>query len=79
MTIASVLTTILQCIPLKKMWDPLAAGHCIDFGKFAMAMACVNIFTDVFLLVLPLPVVWNLHASTQKKWLVTLSFVLGGS
>lgn len=79
MTVASVLVCVFQCVPLHKMWDPAAPGHCIGFGKFALAMSCINICTDIFMLALPLPVVWALRINRTKKWLVTLSFVMGGS
>jgi hypothetical protein len=79
MTIASVLVCLLQCVPLRKMWDTTASGHCIGFGRFALAMSCINICTDIFMLALPLPVVWGLQINRTEKWLVSLSFVMGGS
>jgi hypothetical protein len=79
MTLASLLVSLLQCIPLSKMWEPTKPGRCVDYGRFGMAMACLNIATDLFLLVLPLPVVWGLQINSQKKWLVSASFVMGGS
>lgn len=79
MTLASLLVCVLQCIPLQKMWNPAVSGHCVEFGKFALAMSCINICTDVFMLALPLPVVWGLKINATQKWLVSLSFVMGGS
>jgi hypothetical protein len=79
MTLSSLLVCILQCVPLSKMWNPAASGRCIEFGKFALAMSCLNVATDIFMLALPLPVVWGLQINRTKKWLVSLSFVMGGS
>ena len=79
LTIASVLVCAFQCVPLRKMWDPTAPGHCIEFGTFGLVMSCINICTDLFMLALPLPVVWGLRINRSKKWLVSLSFVMGGS
>jgi hypothetical protein len=79
MTLVSLLVCIIQCVPLHKMWEPTAPGHCIEFGKFALAMSCINVCTDIFMLALPLPVVWSLQINSHKKWLVSLSFAMGGS
>jgi hypothetical protein len=79
MTIASLAVSIFQCVPLSKMWNPPQSGRCVDYGRFGMAMACLNIATDIVLLTFPLPVVWRLTIPTQQKWLVSSSFVVGGS
>ena len=79
MTAVSLIVCVVQCIPLHKMWEPAAQGQCIEFGKFALAMSCINVCTDIFILVLPLPVVWGLNIDSHRKWLVTLSFAMGGS
>ncbi|KAF2470544.1 uncharacterized protein BDR25DRAFT_314715 [Lindgomyces ingoldianus] len=79
MTIVSLLVCVLQCIPIHKMWNSAASSGCVDFGRFALAMACVNITTDVVILIMPLPVVWGLRIRKTKKWLVSLSFIMGGS
>ncbi|KAK7192819.1 hypothetical protein PSPO01_01527 [Paraphaeosphaeria sporulosa] len=42
-------------------------------------MSCINILTDIFMLALPLPVVWGLRINKTQKWLVSLSFIMGGS
>ncbi|KAF1995584.1 hypothetical protein P154DRAFT_445049 [Amniculicola lignicola CBS 123094] len=79
MAITSILVSLLQCIPMEKMWNPEISGRCVQFGKFALAMSCINISTDVFMFALPLPVVWGLQINKNQKWLVSLSFIMGGS
>lgn len=66
-----------QCIPISKFWDPAGPGECFDQNSFYLASAIINVLGDVAVLSLPLPVVWNLNTSKNKKWSLSFLFLLG--
>ncbi len=68
---------MLQCLPVSKFWDPTEPGTCIDQNSFYLASAIINVAGDVAVLFLPLPVVWGLHTSKNKKWSLSFLFLLG--
>jgi hypothetical protein len=66
-----------QCLPVSKFWDAEEPGSCFDQNSFYLASAIINVFGDVAVLFLPLPVVWKLNASKSKKWSLSFLFLLG--
>lgn len=73
------LTVIFQCTPIRKFWEPHVPGHCIDLWKFLLAQAIPNIFTDLVILLLPLPPLWNLQVPSSQKAALFGIFLLGYS
>ncbi|KAL9130709.1 MAG: hypothetical protein Q9217_001188 [Psora testacea] len=73
--------TIFQCIPVESQWDPTKApgARCIDYPSVVFASGLLNALISIFVLVLPLPLIWQLNISTQKKRLIMLTFALGGA
>lgn len=76
--IAADFSIIFQCFPFRLNWDPTAKGSCINFGTFALAMGVMNIVSDVIILVLPLPSLWQFQITRNRKWLLFIMFLLGG-
>lgn len=77
-TITCSITTIFQCTPIEYNWDTtITSGHCINYGAFVLAAGALNIVTDFTLLLMPIPLVWRLHTSRQKKWQIILTFAMG--
>ncbi|KAF7595468.1 hypothetical protein BBP40_005804 [Aspergillus hancockii] len=80
----SVSTTIsLACVPTSFFWtqwvDPLSGGHCrINLYLFYLWNGVANLFTDVLILCLPMPIVWGLQMPTGQKWAISGIFLLGG-
>lgn len=68
---------IFQCTPIAKFWDQSIEGKCINQNKFYFASAIINVCGDVMVLALPMPVVWQLHTSRNKKWSLSFLFLLG--
>ncbi|KAI1331295.1 hypothetical protein F5Y16DRAFT_361110 [Xylariaceae sp. FL0255] len=66
-----------QCTPVEKFWMPDLPGHCINQNAFYLASAIINVFGDIAVLSLPLPIIWNLQASKGKKWSISFLFLLG--
>jgi hypothetical protein len=72
------LTAVLQCFPLAYVWDKtIEGGHCIDQLAFYRWISFPNIFTDLCMLVLPLPLVWSLNMSRAQKAGLTVVFLTG--
>ena len=68
-----------QCAPVAYLWDKaIPGGTCIDFIAFARFTSIFNIVTDILILALPIPIVWQLHLERSKKIGVIGLFLLGG-
>ncbi|KAI2463957.1 hypothetical protein F4781DRAFT_95366 [Annulohypoxylon bovei var. microspora] len=75
----TVFAISFQCIPIEYNWDTtIKGGHCINIGQLALVTSILNVITDVAILVLPLPLVWKLNVSRQRRWGLVLLFGLGG-
>ncbi|OAA61919.1 integral membrane protein [Niveomyces insectorum RCEF 264] len=68
---------MLQCMPVSKFWDEATPGSCINQNAFYTASAIINVCGDVAVLFLPIPVVWGLHTSRNKKLSLSFLFLLG--
>ncbi|KAF9894160.1 hypothetical protein FE257_009133 [Aspergillus nanangensis] len=82
-TIAVVTTISLACVPTTFFWtqwvDPLSGGHCrINLYQFYLWNGVANLFTDVIILCLPMPIVWSLQMPKGQKWAISGIFLLGG-
>ncbi|KAI8952326.1 hypothetical protein F4801DRAFT_225466 [Xylaria longipes] len=75
--LSNFFTFTFQCFPVRKFWLPETKGSCIDQNAFYLASAIINVFGDVAVLSLPLPIIWNLQASTSRKWSLSFLFLLG--
>lgn len=78
--IGSVTAVLLQCLPLSALWDQKAAAHahCIQLVDFYYANAAINLTTDVFILLLPIHVLWGLHMPVRQRISLCALFGLGG-
>ena len=76
-TISSVLTSILQCSPVKYAYDKSGTGTCIDLGKFWYANAGYNIATDLIIIILPILVIRTLQLPKRTKIALCGVFALG--
>lgn len=77
-TIAHILTNLFQCVPIKAAWDPTVNARCIEYNAQLVAIAIINVATDVVVLVLPMRLVWGLQISPSQKWQLSAIFSLGG-
>ena len=69
---------IFECTPIHYFWDRTpVTGHCLDVQKFFDGQAVPNIITDVILLALPLPLIWNLQLPANQKVALSGVFLLG--
>lgn len=71
------ITAIAQCLPINYYWNRAGEGHCIENNNFYIALAALNLLTDVVILIIPIPLVWHLNTSRSKKIGLTVVFLLG--
>lgn len=63
------------CVPTEKLWHPELPGHCISEMGVWLANASSTIFSDIAILILPIPQVWKLNTIKAEK--IGLTFVFG--
>ena len=76
--LSATVVAVFQCIPISYTWDKRTPGRCLDLILLYYLGAANNIVTDLMILVLPMPVVWNLQMPRSKKYAVTGVFLMGG-
>ncbi|EPE31737.1 integral membrane protein [Glarea lozoyensis ATCC 20868] len=77
--IAIVLVVIFQCTPVNFWWNrSIIGGKCVDNTKFLLGNSVPNIATDIAILLLPIPFIWNLQQSSGRKLALIGIFMLGG-
>lgn len=77
---ASLVTVFTQCSPLEKAWKPieyLNKGSCINTTAFFYSTSVINIATDVWVLGLPIKLVWNVHRARIEKFALIAVFTMG--
>lgn len=67
-TIASVLVTILQCIPIQATWNKkITSKTCLDKNSWWYAFAAINTVTDFLVAILPIPAIRRLKLSKRDR------------
>ncbi|KAL8687901.1 MAG: hypothetical protein Q9224_005020 [Gallowayella concinna] len=84
LTVACVVVTIFQCIPVHKFWEtlggklaPQLGGQCINVRHYFIISGSINTFTDFVLLAMPIPILWRLRTGKPQKLLLTGIFTVG--
>ena len=75
---AVLFTDLFQCKPIALGWDKtIREGVCINVLAFFRYVAVPTVLSDAAVLVLPLPMIWQLHMSTKQKLALSGVFLLG--
>ena len=75
-----VLSGFVFCVPVKDFWslDPtVKKSHCLSMGAVWYTNAGLQIFTDIVILILPMPMVSNLQLPQRQKVGIMLVFGVG--
>lgn len=64
--------------PGESLIEGLLSQHYTKFAQFAIPIGVIGMLVDWYLLILPIPAVWNLKVSTSKKLGVITIFMTGG-
>ncbi|MCJ1459191.1 hypothetical protein MMC28_009568 [Mycoblastus sanguinarius] len=75
--IAIQVTAIVQCLPIRYYWQRTGQGYCIHLIRFNIALASINLVTDVAVLILPIPAIWRLQLPKSKKIGLSAVFLAG--
>ncbi|OBT63173.1 hypothetical protein VE03_07852 [Pseudogymnoascus sp. 23342-1-I1] len=78
--LALTFVNIFQCRPLNKIFSPSLldpSQRCIPLVTLFLASSPSNIFTDLAILVLPIPVLTGVHLPRRQKTVLVLTFGLG--
>ncbi|KAI2485337.1 hypothetical protein Ptr902_04277 [Pyrenophora tritici-repentis] len=73
-----VFTSVFQCTPVRKFWDPSTPGTCIDMDAFSYFNACFMLGNDVFLYAMPIVFTWKVQLRRPNRFAVNFLFALGG-
>ncbi|KAI9847346.1 MAG: hypothetical protein M1838_000930 [Thelocarpon superellum] len=76
--ISATLGVTFQCVPISYLWKHSGPAQCINQIALVISTAAINVFTDLFIVILPIPLVWRLQATRRKRLAVSGIFVLGG-
>ncbi|KAL4776722.1 hypothetical protein BDW60DRAFT_174472 [Aspergillus nidulans var. acristatus] len=74
----AIVSGFVNCVPVAKFWDRELPGHCLSFEALWFFNASMNIATDLTLLILPMPLITQLHLPKRQKLALMGVFALGG-
>ena len=74
---ATTLASIFQCTPIPRTWNKSIQGVCLNTTIFWYTNAGFSIAGDLILLVLPMPVLYNLKLPLNQRIALMLVFSLG--
>lgn len=77
-TITFFFASLFQAWPIQKNWYPELPGTTINEFAMYWSAAVTELFLDIATLILPWTIIWKLHLSTSRKWIVSGIFMLGG-
>lgn len=76
--ISRVLVICLICRPIQYNWDiTLRDGKCGNRSAMMVFSGAWAMVIDLWVVFMPLPTIWKLKLSPQKKWMLTASFSIG--
>ncbi|KAL3455725.1 hypothetical protein BJX64DRAFT_281876 [Aspergillus heterothallicus] len=77
---ATFLAQLFSCAPINyfwEKWDGEHEGHCTSHNALLLAHAIMNIVMDVVVIAIPMPILWTLHMSFEKKVGMCVMFAVG--
>lgn len=75
--IGITITLGLVCRPIEAYWDATVQGKCLRLVEFIYFTNISNLVTDVWIFLLPIPVILRLQLQTKKKLLLCFIFSIG--
>jgi hypothetical protein len=76
--ISVLLETFLLCKPVEFNWDKSIVGSCEGQNTAYLVAGITNLVIDVFVVVMPMPMLFGLRMSLRKRLGVVGMFSLGG-
>ena len=75
--IALFFRSIFLCDPLEKAFNPALHGHCLKKDVTPYISGVFNTLRDLYILLLPLPVIWSLNMKAARKLRLVAIFSVG--
>ncbi|KAF2633312.1 hypothetical protein BU25DRAFT_426887 [Macroventuria anomochaeta] len=75
--IGITVTLFLVCRPLRAYWDRTVDGTCLTIVTFTYFTNISNLITDIWIFLMPVPMIWQLQLQAKKKLLLSLIFCIG--
>ena len=72
-----ILLGILQCSPVRKLWEPSVHGVCLNVTITGIVPGAINAATDFFVVLLPIPLIYKMHMQRKLKVQLIGIFFLG--
>ncbi|KAL9576735.1 MAG: hypothetical protein Q9212_006856 [Teloschistes hypoglaucus] len=76
--VAGLAGMVFQCIPVQSIWMPQLEHHCFDQMAFYIATGSLNLVTDFFVVLMPIPILWGLQLPPARKYGLVAVFLLAG-
>ncbi|CAG8899039.1 unnamed protein product [Penicillium egyptiacum] len=76
----TTLSGFLFCVPVHAFWSPyeeVRLAQCLPAAPVWYTNAALQTFTDLVILVLPMPLLWKLQLPKRQKWEILVVFSLG--
>ena len=70
---------IFGCSPVPRIWDRAVPGTCLPELPGQIISSFTSLVLDLYILVVPLPMLWRLQMKTPRKVAVALVLILGYS
>ncbi|CAI7569306.1 unnamed protein product [Penicillium discolor] len=67
----------LECIPIQSIWNSDVKGTCINLVAFSYFTNITNLITDIWVFLLPVPIIFGLHINRRRKLEVAGVFAIG--
>ena len=75
---SQVFPTIFQCSPIAYSWNKtIVGGHCINVHVMWIVQDILILVLNIYVVVLPLPMIWDLQITRPEKIAISGVFLLG--
>ena len=75
--ISESIVAVVQCMPVEFQWNKSIEGTCIDQLAYFRWVSVPNVIHDVVMLIVPVPIVWNLQIGLRQKFALSTIFAIG--
>jgi hypothetical protein len=76
--LASILSLIFQCTPVRRAWNPMLPGTCFNLSTFTVAVEVPNSLLDFVMMALPISMLRKLKMRLRDKIVIGITFLLAG-
>ena len=76
-SVTAMFVLLFQCNPPAYFWSRQGEGKCLNAYLVFLVNAIVNLATDLWVLFLPIPMVWRLRIAAKQKFALSAVFAVG--